>query len=115
MWLQLVTEIQEAAIRDWVSFGAAVERNLIRFFCLCYLMQHASFLDGCVQVRRTKQGMKVQQLEWAAESNETLHMASIGGTKALLEVGSTLYTLFLSTCQFQILHASSIIFYFAVA
>ncbi|CAJ1960641.1 unnamed protein product [Sphenostylis stenocarpa] len=58
----------------------------------------ASFVGGCLllvmlslliaKVRRTKQGMKIQQLEWAAESNETLHMASIGGTKAPLAVGT---------------------------
>ncbi|XP_022642811.1 uncharacterized protein LOC106775130 isoform X1 [Vigna radiata var. radiata] len=58
----------------------------------------ASFVGGCLllimlslliaKVRRTKQGMKIQQLEWAAETNETLHMASIGGTKAPLAVGT---------------------------
>ncbi|KAK7290323.1 hypothetical protein RIF29_04651 [Crotalaria pallida] len=40
------------------------------------------------RVRRTKKGMKIQQLEWAADSNETLQMTSIGGTKAPLAVGT---------------------------
>ncbi|KAK7387313.1 hypothetical protein VNO78_28025 [Psophocarpus tetragonolobus] len=58
----------------------------------------ASLVGGCLllimlsllvaKARRTKQGMKIQQLEWAAESNETLQMASIGGTKAPLAVGT---------------------------
>ncbi|MED6118716.1 hypothetical protein PIB30_005188 [Stylosanthes scabra] len=41
-----------------------------------------------VRVRRRKRSMRIQQLEFAAESNETLHMASIGGTKAPLAVGT---------------------------
>ncbi|KAL5164330.1 hypothetical protein HKD37_18G049671 [Glycine soja] len=58
----------------------------------------ASLVGGCLllimlsllvaKVRRTKKGMKIQQLEWAAESNETLQIASIGGTKAPLAVGT---------------------------
>ncbi|XP_027337938.1 uncharacterized protein LOC113851608 [Abrus precatorius] len=52
----------------------------------CILLIMLSLLVG--KVRRTKQGMKIQQLEWVAESNETLHMASIGGTKAPLAVGT---------------------------
>ncbi|KAK7302020.1 hypothetical protein RJT34_12899 [Clitoria ternatea] len=52
----------------------------------CLLLVLLSLLVA--KVRRSKQGMKIQQLEWAAESNETLHMASIGGTKAPLAIGT---------------------------
>ncbi|XP_061367912.1 uncharacterized protein LOC133310933 [Gastrolobium bilobum] len=58
----------------------------------------ASLVGGCllliivsllvVRVRRTKKGLRIQQLEWAADSNETLQMTSIGGTKAPLAVGT---------------------------
>lgn len=58
----------------------------------------ASCVGGCLllvilglsvaRVRRIKRGMKIQELELAAESNETLQMASIGGTKAPLAVGT---------------------------
>ncbi|KAE9594462.1 hypothetical protein Lal_00001129 [Lupinus albus] len=57
-----------------------------------------SVIGGCIlliilsllvaKVRRTKKNMRIQQLECAADSNETLHMASIGGTKAPLAVGT---------------------------
>ena len=52
----------------------------------CFLLIMLSLLVA--KVRRTKKGMKIQQLEWAAESNETLQIASIGGTKAPLAVGT---------------------------
>ncbi|QHO48541.1 hypothetical protein DS421_1g06310 [Arachis hypogaea] len=58
----------------------------------------ASVFGGCivfiilslliVRVKRAKRSMRIQQLEFAAESDETLHMASIGGTKAPLAVGT---------------------------
>lgn len=32
--------------------------------------------------------MRIQELEWAADSNETLQITSIGGTKALLAFGT---------------------------
>lgn len=57
-----------------------------------------SVVGGCIlliilsllvaRVRRTKKGMKIQQLELATDSNETLQMTSIGGTKAPLAVGT---------------------------
>ncbi|GAU18607.1 hypothetical protein TSUD_124380 [Trifolium subterraneum] len=37
---------------------------------------------------RIKKGMKIQELEWTADSNETLQMTSIGGTKAPLAIGT---------------------------
>jgi len=52
----------------------------------CFLLIMLSLLVA--KVRRTRQGMKIQQLEWAAESNETLQIASIGGTKAPLAIGT---------------------------
>ncbi|KAK7305568.1 hypothetical protein VNO77_43474 [Canavalia gladiata] len=52
--------------------------------CLLFIM--LSLLVA--KVRRTKRGMKIQQLEWVAETNETLQMTSIGGTKAPLAVGT---------------------------
>lgn len=52
--------------------------------CLLVIMLSLLVAKG----KRTKQGMKIQQLEWAAESNETLQIASIGGTKAPLAVGT---------------------------
>ena len=58
----------------------------------------AALVGGCLvliilsllvaRVRRTNGQMRIQQLEFAAESNETLQMASIGGTKAPLAVGT---------------------------
>lgn len=42
-----------------------------------------------VRVRRSKEAMRIQEMEWAADSNETLHMASIGGgAKAPLAMGT---------------------------
>ncbi|QCD77933.1 uncharacterized protein LOC114186993 isoform X2 [Vigna unguiculata] len=82
-----------AAVAVAADVGKGGSKNKHRVWIIV-----ASFLGGCVlvillsllivKVRRTKQGMKIQQLEWVAESNETLHMASIGGTKAPLAVGT---------------------------
>ncbi|KAL2333098.1 hypothetical protein Fmac_014311 [Flemingia macrophylla] len=52
----------------------------------CFLLILLSLFVA--KVRSAKQGMKIQQLEWAAESNEPLQMASIGGTKAPLAIGT---------------------------
>ncbi|KAF7831212.1 uncharacterized protein G2W53_013545 [Senna tora] len=40
------------------------------------------------EVRRSKKDTKIQKMEWAAESNENLQIASIGGTKAPLALGT---------------------------
>ncbi|OIV95676.1 hypothetical protein TanjilG_01470 [Lupinus angustifolius] len=40
------------------------------------------------RVRRINKSMRIQQLEWAADSNEALDMRSIGGTKAPLAMGT---------------------------
>lgn len=40
------------------------------------------------KVRRFKRKMRIQQLEWAADSNETLQITSVGGTKAPLAFGT---------------------------
>ncbi|RDX92372.1 hypothetical protein CR513_25509, partial [Mucuna pruriens] len=82
-----------AAVAVAADVGKAGGRNKYKVWIIV-----GSLLGGCLlllmlsllvaKVKRTKQGMKIQQLEWAAESNETLHMASIGGTKAPLAVGT---------------------------
>jgi hypothetical protein len=41
-----------------------------------------------VRLIKIKKGMKIQELEWTADSNETLQMTSIGGTKAPLAIGT---------------------------
>ncbi|XP_004500399.1 uncharacterized protein [Cicer arietinum] len=58
----------------------------------------ASLIGGCmllillsllvVRMRRIKNGMKIQELEWGADSNEILQMTSVGGTKAPLAIGT---------------------------
>ncbi|XP_057432089.1 uncharacterized protein LOC130724835 [Lotus japonicus] len=52
----------------------------------CLLLVLLSVL--VVRVRRAKRRMKIQELEWGADSNETLFMASIGSTKAPLALGT---------------------------
>ncbi|KAJ1422969.1 hypothetical protein SESBI_12738 [Sesbania bispinosa] len=52
----------------------------------CLLLILLSLLVA--RMRRAQTRMRIQELEWAADSNETLHMASIGGTKAPLAVGT---------------------------
>ncbi|CAL0301371.1 unnamed protein product [Lupinus luteus] len=53
---------------------------------VCILLIILSLLVA--RARKINKGMRIQQLEWAAESNETLHMTSIGGTKAPLAMGT---------------------------
>lgn len=82
-----------AAVAVAADVGKSDGRNKYRVLIIV-----ASLVGGCLllimlsllvaKVKRTKKGMKIQQLEWAAESNETLQIASIGGTKAPLAVGT---------------------------
>ncbi|KAL5077010.1 hypothetical protein RYX36_015994 [Vicia faba] len=57
-----------------------------------------SLVGGCVllilltllvvRLIKMKNGMKIQEMEWRADSNETLQMTSVGGTKAPLAIGT---------------------------
>lgn len=41
-----------------------------------------------VRLVKIRNGMKIQEMEWRADSNETLQMTSVGGTKAPLAIGT---------------------------
>ncbi|XP_028752791.1 uncharacterized protein LOC114712423 [Neltuma alba] len=62
----------------WIIVGSLVG-GLVLLIVLYLLL---------VKVRRSKETRRIQEMEWAAESNEPLHMASIGGSKAPLALGT---------------------------
>ncbi|AES70824.1 hypothetical protein MtrunA17_Chr3g0108541 [Medicago truncatula] len=62
----------------WIIVGSVVGG--------CILLIMLSLL--VVRLVRIKKGMKIQELEWTADSHETLQMKSIGGTKAPLAIGT---------------------------
>ncbi|KAI4306309.1 hypothetical protein L6164_029595 [Bauhinia variegata] len=65
--------------RVWIIVGSLVG-GVVLLIILALLV---------AKVRKSKRGMKIQQMEWAADnSSDTLQMTSIGGTKAPLAVGT---------------------------
>ncbi|KAE8711627.1 T27c4.14 protein isoform 3 [Hibiscus syriacus] len=60
---QAAAAIRDAAIREWSSLSTEERRSLISF-CLCFVMQHASLLEGYVLAKVSSVAAQLMKRGW---------------------------------------------------
>ncbi|XP_038715218.1 exportin-4 [Tripterygium wilfordii] len=76
---QAAAAIRDAAIREWSFLAADDKKNLISF-CLCFIMQHASSIEGYVQSKVSSVAAQLMKRSWLdftdAEKAAFLHQVN---------------------------------------